>query len=228
MRAWVAFLSLEMRGVHLLIHFAAPPKFSVIFRSVQSIALDALGALYSAREGSVSPLLAIFALGDSWIHVRPSYSSDIPADVKAPIDEALSFVTALMIPSVDPDYWHVRLGGYFNNPWSRREFNIVEYLILFQDIFNITCIEAILSFAIREEGNADDLEVWFWLREAGFLNLQLVNVFWSLYVLAYNLEIRLVSDFVSDDYWTNWVGSDEVYRNIRLGVSEKSVDVSNM
>jgi len=104
MRAWVAFLSLEMRGVHLLIRFAAPPKFLVIFRSVQSIALDALGALDSAREGSVSPLLAIFALGDSWIHVRPSYSSDIPADVKAPIDEALSFVTALMIPSVDPDY----------------------------------------------------------------------------------------------------------------------------
>ena len=104
MRAWVAFLSLETKGVHLLICFAAPPKFSVIFGSVRSIALDILGALDSAREGSMSPPPAVFALGDSWVHVCPSYSSDIPADVKAPVDETLSFVTALMIPNVDPDY----------------------------------------------------------------------------------------------------------------------------
>jgi len=104
MRAWVTFLSLEMRGVRLLICFAAPPKFLVIFGSVRSIALDTLGALDSAREGSMSPLPAIFALGDSQVHVHPSYSSNIPADIKAPIDEALSFVTTLMIPNVNPDY----------------------------------------------------------------------------------------------------------------------------
>jgi len=64
-RTWVTFLSLETRGIHLLICFAASPKFLVVFGSVQSIALDALGALDSAREGSVSPLPAVFALGDS-------------------------------------------------------------------------------------------------------------------------------------------------------------------
>jgi len=104
MRAWVTFLSLKTRGVRLLICFVAPPKFLVIFGSVRSIALDALGALDSAREGSMSPLPAIFALEDSRVHVCPFYSSDIPANVKAPIDETLSFVTALMIPNVDPDY----------------------------------------------------------------------------------------------------------------------------
>jgi len=52
----------------------------------------------------MSPLPAIFALGDSQVHVHPSYSSNIPADIKAPIDEALSFVTTLMIPNVNPDY----------------------------------------------------------------------------------------------------------------------------
>ena len=103
MRTWVAFLSLKTRGVRLLICFAAPSKFSVVFGSVRSIALDALGALDSAREGSMSPLPAVFALGDSWVHVRPSYGGDIPANIKAPVDEALSFVTALMIPHVDPD-----------------------------------------------------------------------------------------------------------------------------
>jgi len=70
---------------------------------VWSIALDALGALDSAREGSVSPLPAVFALGDFRIHVCPSYGGNIPANVKALVDEALSFVTALMIPNVDPD-----------------------------------------------------------------------------------------------------------------------------
>jgi len=70
---------------------------------VWSIALDVLGALDSAREGSMSPLLAVFALGNSWIHVCPSYGGDIPADVKALVDETLSFVTALMIPNIDPD-----------------------------------------------------------------------------------------------------------------------------
>jgi len=104
MRACVAFLSLETRGVCLLIRFAALSKFSVIFGSVRSIVLDVLGALDSARESSVSPLPAIFALGDSRVHVCPSYSSDIPANIKVPIDEALSFVTTLMIPNVDPDY----------------------------------------------------------------------------------------------------------------------------
>ena len=68
-----------------------------------SIALDILGTLDSARKGSVSPLSAVFALGDTRVHVCPSNSSDIPADVEAPVDETLSFVTALMIPNVNPD-----------------------------------------------------------------------------------------------------------------------------
>ena len=103
MRTWVTFLSLETKGVYLFICFAALPKFLVVFGSVWSIALDTLGTLDFAREGSVSPLLAVFALGDAWVHVCSSNSSDIPADVKALVDEALSFVTTLMIPNVDPD-----------------------------------------------------------------------------------------------------------------------------
>ena len=103
MRTWVIFLCLETRGVCLFIHFATLPKFSVVFGSVWSIALDTLGTLDSAREGSMSPLPAVFALGDAQVHVCPSNSSDIPADIKAPVDKALSFVTALMIPNVDPD-----------------------------------------------------------------------------------------------------------------------------
>ena len=92
-----------MKGVRLFICFAAPSKFLVVFGSVWSIALDVLGILDSAKEGSVSPLPVVFALGNAQVHVCPSNSSNIPADVKALVDEALSFVTALMIPNVDPD-----------------------------------------------------------------------------------------------------------------------------
>jgi len=75
----------------------------VVFGSVWFIVLDTLGALDSAKEGSMSPLPAVFTLGDSWVYVRPSYGGNIPANVKALVDEALSFVTALMIPNIDPD-----------------------------------------------------------------------------------------------------------------------------
>ena len=103
MRTWVVFLSLKMRRVRLFICFATPPKFLVVFRSVWSIALDTLGTLDSAKEDSMSSLPAVFALEDAWVHVCLSNSSNIPTNVKAPVDEGLSFVTALMIPNVDLD-----------------------------------------------------------------------------------------------------------------------------
>ena len=102
-RAWITLLSLKMWRVRLLVHFAAPPKFLVIFGFVWTIALDTLEALDSVREGCMSPPPAVFALGHTQVHVRPSNSSDIPANIKAPIDEALSFASTLVIPNVDPD-----------------------------------------------------------------------------------------------------------------------------
>ena len=148
MRTWVALLSLETWRVHLLIRFAVPPKFSVVFRFVWTIALNALGALDSAREDCMSPLSAVFALGYTQVYVCPFNSRDISANVKTPINKALSFASALLIPNVNLDNWHVWLGWYFDNPWSRSKFDIIEYLILFQDIFDITCIKTILSFAV--------------------------------------------------------------------------------
>ena len=62
-RARIAFFGFETRWVRLLVRFAAPPKFSVVFRFVRSVALDAFRPLDSTRESCVSPLPAIFALG---------------------------------------------------------------------------------------------------------------------------------------------------------------------
>jgi len=73
----------------------------VVLGFVWTIVLDTLGALDSAREGCVSPPPAVFALGHAWVYVGPSNSSDIPANVKAPIDEALSFASTLVIPNAN-------------------------------------------------------------------------------------------------------------------------------
>jgi len=79
----------------------------VVLEFVWTIALDTLGALDFAREGCVTPPPAVFALGHAWVHVSLSNSSDIPANIKAPIDEALSFTSTLVIPNVDPDNRYV-------------------------------------------------------------------------------------------------------------------------
>ena len=79
----------------------------VVLRFVWAIAFDALGALDSTREGCMTLPPAVFALGYTRVHICHSNSSDIPANIKAPIDEALSFASALVIPNVDPDNRHV-------------------------------------------------------------------------------------------------------------------------
>jgi len=102
-RAWFTFLCLETRWVCPLVCFAVPPKFTVVLRFVWTVALDTLGTLDFARKGCMSPPPAVFALGHTWVYVSPSDSSDIPANIKALIDEALSFASALIVPNVDPD-----------------------------------------------------------------------------------------------------------------------------
>jgi len=62
-RAWFIFLCLETRRVHLLIHLTTPPKFTVVFRFVETIILDALRTLNSTRKSCVTPLPAILTLG---------------------------------------------------------------------------------------------------------------------------------------------------------------------
>ena len=107
MEAWFTFLCLKIRRVCLLIHFAAPPELLVVLGFMRTIALDVFGTLDSAGKGCVSLLPAIFALGYTWVHVSPSDSSDISANIKAPIDGALSFASALIIPNVNPYNRHV-------------------------------------------------------------------------------------------------------------------------
>jgi len=58
----------------------------------------------------MTPLPAIFALEDTWVHVCSSDCSDVVAYIEASVDEKFCVLTTLNIPNVDPNYGHIQLG----------------------------------------------------------------------------------------------------------------------
>jgi len=58
----------------------------------------------------VTPLPAIFALGNTWVHVCSSDCSNVAAYVEASVDEKFCVLTTLNIPDVNQNYGHIRLG----------------------------------------------------------------------------------------------------------------------
>jgi len=54
---------------------------------VGTIALNAFGPLDATRESGVTPFPAIFALGNSRVHVGSSDCSDVIAHVEASVDK---------------------------------------------------------------------------------------------------------------------------------------------
>jgi len=85
----------------------------------------------------MSPFPAIFALGNTRVHVRSPDSCDVVTNVEAPVDKHFSALSTLYIPYINPDNGHVRFWRDFDNSWSGRERNIVEDMILFEDGFDI-------------------------------------------------------------------------------------------
>jgi len=55
-----------------------------------------------ARKGCVSPFPAIFALGNSRVHVGTLYSSNMASYIEAMVNKNFSRCTALEVPDVDP------------------------------------------------------------------------------------------------------------------------------
>ena len=84
--AWFSFLCFESRRVCFFICLATPPKFTMVFWFVRTVAFDTLRSLYSARECYMTPLPAVLALGYTQIHVSISNSCNILADIEASVD----------------------------------------------------------------------------------------------------------------------------------------------
>ena len=124
-----------------------------------TIALDTFSSLNATRKGGVSPLPAILALGDFRIHICISNSGDIIAHIEAPINKKFSVFSTLNIPDVDSNNGHVKLRRDFNNSQFRREGDVVEYMILLEDGFDIKRSKFLHEVGLREERYADNFQI---------------------------------------------------------------------
>jgi len=125
---------------------------------VWTVALDAFSSLNATRKGGVSPLPAILALGNSWIHIRTSNCGDVIAHIEAPVNK-FSIFSTLNIPDVDPNDGHIRLRRDFNNSQFRCEEDVVENMILLEDGFDIKRGKFLHGVGMREERYADNFQV---------------------------------------------------------------------
>jgi len=108
-----------------------------MLRFVWPIAFDVFSSLNSAQKRGVTPFPAIFALGDSRIHICSSNCSDIVAYIKAPVDEKFSVLATLNIPYIDPNNGHVRFWQNLDNSRFGCKSNVVENVILLKNSFDI-------------------------------------------------------------------------------------------
>ena len=79
----------------------------MMFRLIRSVALNILGTLYSAREGSMISLPIVFALEYPWVHICTPNCHYIASNIKTPVDQAFSLAFTLNIPNINPDDGHV-------------------------------------------------------------------------------------------------------------------------
>ena len=90
----------------------------MVFRFIQTIVFYALKPLDSAYTSCMFPLLAIFALRNSQIHIHTSNCSNVATNIKAPVDKTSGFSTTLNISNVNPNNGHIRFRENFNNSQS--------------------------------------------------------------------------------------------------------------
>ena len=113
----LTLLHFKSRWVDFVIGFATLCKFSIVDSLVWAIAFDALCLLYSTNASSVAPLLAIFALGNTWIYVGTSNGRDEPSYVESLVDEGFNFEATLSISDVNLYDSHVGFRWDLDNSW---------------------------------------------------------------------------------------------------------------
>ena len=105
MEAWLILFYFKIKGVSLEICFAIPDKMSVILDLVRSITFNILWVLSLARKIHMSPLLAILALENIWVHIYILYGSDVTFYIEAIVDKSLCKYTILEVPNINGHVW---------------------------------------------------------------------------------------------------------------------------
>ena len=86
MRIQLPFLCLQLRRVNLFVGLATPPKFTVVFRLVGTVAFNTFRTLDFAWKGSVTPLPTVLVLWDTRVHIGSSNGHDIPSNIEASVN----------------------------------------------------------------------------------------------------------------------------------------------
>ena len=77
-------------------------------------------------KGGMPPLPAVLTLQDTRVHVSTADGSDITTNVETSVDKSFSSCTALRVPYIYPDNYHVGLRGNLNNARFGCNIDIVE------------------------------------------------------------------------------------------------------
>ena len=102
MGTWLSTIGSHV--ICFLVFHATPCFLSVVFGIMSSIALSAPGDMRAIAQYRMFPLLTVFTLRNSWVHVCSANGRNKLSNVKSTIDDVLCTRTALGIPDVHPYY----------------------------------------------------------------------------------------------------------------------------
>lgn len=85
----------------------------------------------------MTPFPTVFTLWYSRVHICTMNHGNEATNIKSPVDETLSFGSALSIPDIDPDDRYVQFEGYLDDSWFRGQDNVVENVVALQNFFYI-------------------------------------------------------------------------------------------
>ena len=97
-----------MERINFVVHLAALPKLVVVFSFMQSTALDTSYFLNPIQKSSIAPLLTVFILGHTQVHIYTSNSGNVVSYIKALINKAFSLTSTINVPNVYSNNRHVK------------------------------------------------------------------------------------------------------------------------
>jgi len=113
MRIRLSFFSSHL--IYFLVFHVIPHFFFVMFSNVSSIALGTSGDMRTTTECQVALFLAVLTLWNTQAHICATNSHNKLSNIETTIDNVLCQRTALRIPDIHPNYYHIGFGRCFND-----------------------------------------------------------------------------------------------------------------